>query len=357
MARARCISSWSTAEGALSGVHLSDAAAPPGMRIYAIGDVHGRLDLLSRLHDAIGEEIVHHAPDDWRIVHLGDYVDRGPDSRGVIDRLRRVMRTDGRFVALCGNHDIGMIDFLERADPEGLFPLYGGAETALSYGVQPDFSSAWLARQTADAMLEALPDGHLELIKGLGRSVAFGDYFFCHAGVRRRSIWRTRIPTTSSGSATSSWAGPACTRRWSSTATRQGASRNCCPIASMSTRVPMRQASSAPWRWRIDPRGSFRSWPKRKDRSASRLDDAVAIHRVMIARRVGCVDANPPQADAGEHKDGEESSFHGGHLEFRVRTSIRRQRYGLVARKCHEGIKVPTQSRQALRPSAGRIDP
>lgn len=168
----------------MNGVHLSDAAAPDGMRIYAIGDVHGRLDLLSRLHDAIGEEIARDAPADWRIVHLGDYVDRGRDSRGVIDRLRRVMRTDSRFVALCGNHDIGMIDFLERADPEGLFPLYGGAETALSYGVQPDFSSAWLARRTADAMLEALPDGHLELIKGLGRSVAFGDYFFCHAGVR-----------------------------------------------------------------------------------------------------------------------------------------------------------------------------
>jgi serine/threonine protein phosphatase 1 len=165
-------------------MHFLDAAGPPGMRLYAIGDVHGRLDLLEEMHAQIAGEIERDRPDDWRIIHVGDYVDRGPDSKGVIELIRRAIRSDSRVVALAGNHDVGMIDFLGSPEKDGLFALYGGRETALSYGVEADFSSGWLARQAADALLSAMPETHLAFLNGLPRSVAYGDFFFCHAGVR-----------------------------------------------------------------------------------------------------------------------------------------------------------------------------
>ena len=69
--------------GQQGGIHFLDAKGPDGMRLYAIGDVHGRLDLLRAMHEAITAEIERDRPADWRIIHLGDYVDRGPDSKGV----------------------------------------------------------------------------------------------------------------------------------------------------------------------------------------------------------------------------------------------------------------------------------
>lgn len=166
------------------GVHLTDAAAPDGMRIYAIGDVHGRLDLLREMHRAIRQEIVASPPADWRIIHVGDYVDRGPDSRGVVDCLVEAISNDPRHIALCGNHDAGLVEFLDRADMHGLFAQHGGHETALSYGVEADFGSARLARESAEALRAAMPSSHLDFLATLPRSVAFGDFFFCHAGIR-----------------------------------------------------------------------------------------------------------------------------------------------------------------------------
>lgn len=166
------------------GIHLMDAAGPAGMRIYAIGDVHGRLDLLRQMHARIGEEIERDAPDDWRVVHVGDYIDRGPDSKGVIDFLIAAVRADSRHIALCGNHDAGLVEFLSMPDKEGLFARHGGRQTAMSYGVEADFSSQWLARQAAERLRAAMPRDHVEFLSTLPRSVAFGDFFFCHAGIR-----------------------------------------------------------------------------------------------------------------------------------------------------------------------------
>lgn len=166
------------------GVHLNDAAGPPGLRIYAIGDVHGRLDLLEEMHARIRGEIDRDGPADWRVVHVGDYIDRGPDSRGVIEFLIEAIRQDDRQIALCGNHDAGMVDFLDRADRTGLFASHGGRETALSYRVDADFGSDRLARESADRLLAAMPRSHVDFLRTLPRSVAFGDFFFCHAGIR-----------------------------------------------------------------------------------------------------------------------------------------------------------------------------
>lgn len=165
------------------GVHFLDAAAPPGMRLYAIGDVHGRFDLLVGMHARIEAELERERPEDFRIVHVGDYVDRGPQSREVIDFLVERSR-DPRIIALAGNHDVGLVDFLAEPDRHGLFATHGGRETAQSYGVTADFSSETGARAASNALLAVMPRGHVAFLHALPRSVAFGDFLFCHAGVR-----------------------------------------------------------------------------------------------------------------------------------------------------------------------------
>ena len=166
------------------GVHLLDAAGPEGLRIYAIGDVHGRLDLLRAMHEAIRDEIETVRPADWRIVHIGDYIDRGPDSKGVIDFLIEALRRDARYIALAGNHDAGLLEFLAEPSPQTLFAGHGGRQTALSYGVDADFSSPALAQDAAAKLRAAIPREHIDFLAGLRRSATFGDFFFCHAGVR-----------------------------------------------------------------------------------------------------------------------------------------------------------------------------
>lgn len=172
-------------------MHFLDAAAPPGMRLYAIGDVHGRLDLLERMHDAIAAEIERDRPDDWRIVHLGDYVDRGPDSKGVLDLVVALTARDPRMIALAGNHDIGFLDFLAEPRTDGLFFRFGGIETARSYGVPLAPAAGRVVMMGESALREghavlrqAVPRAHVELLGALPRFVEFGDFFFCHAGIR-----------------------------------------------------------------------------------------------------------------------------------------------------------------------------
>lgn len=166
------------------GVHYLDARAPEGVRLYAVGDIHGRHDLLTAMHAHIMQEIVRERPPDWRIVYLGDYTDRGPDSKGVLEFLSRQCAADGRVIALAGNHDIGFLDFLAEPNPAGLFALYGGVETARSYGVDIDFASLETTMRGHAALVEAVPDEHLRFLRDLPFSVAFGDFFFCHAGIR-----------------------------------------------------------------------------------------------------------------------------------------------------------------------------
>lgn len=163
------------------GIHYLDATGPEGVRLYAIGDVHGRLDLLTAMHRRIGDDLASDPPADWRIIHLGDYVDRGPDSKGVIDFLIGAQLRDGRNLAVRGNHDVGLIDFLNDPDPRGLFAMFGGDATARSYGIEkPDFRDPAIAEE----LKRLVPDAHRRFIANLSFSQTFGDFFFCHAGVR-----------------------------------------------------------------------------------------------------------------------------------------------------------------------------
>ena len=164
-------------------IGFTDARGPDGIVVYAIGDVHGRLDLLSAMHGRIAEEISRRGAD-WRIVHLGDYVDRGPDSRGVLDLLARRTLEDRRVIALAGNHDTGFLDFLALPDADGLFARYGGLSTAASYGVALDLYDPFAFRDGCRALDAAVPRGHREFLGSLPLSAGFGDFFFCHAGIR-----------------------------------------------------------------------------------------------------------------------------------------------------------------------------
>jgi serine/threonine protein phosphatase 1 len=163
------------------GVSLAEARAPEGMRLYAIGDIHGRLDLLKRMHERIHAEIQRDRPDDWRVIHLGDYVDRGPDSRGVIDFLIAAQGADRRNFTLMGNHEHGFLEFLGLPSMDSLFMRYGGIQTAASYGVPGPASG--LARFHTQ-LLQAVPAAHTRFILSCGYSVGLGDFFFCHAGIR-----------------------------------------------------------------------------------------------------------------------------------------------------------------------------
>jgi serine/threonine protein phosphatase 1 len=168
----------------VTGVHYLDAAAPDGMRLYAIGDVHGRFDCLEAMHALIAADIAASPPNDWRIIHLGDYVDRGPQSRAVIDFLADATARDPRNIALMGNHDEGFLAFL--ADPHAgeLFLQFGGFDTAASYGVVLDVLTLDALVKSHRALVAAMPAAHLTFIRDLPRSVTFGDFFFCHAGIR-----------------------------------------------------------------------------------------------------------------------------------------------------------------------------
>jgi serine/threonine protein phosphatase 1 len=166
------------------GVHFLDARGPEGMRIYAIGDVHGRDDLLKLMHERIEAEIERDRPADWRIIHLGDYVDRGTDSKAVLDFLVAAHRRDERIVSLAGNHDVGFLEFMDNPNPATLFARFGGAETARSYGVTLDCGNPAALRESHSALMDAVDDSHVAFLRARPFSVAMGDFFFCHAGIR-----------------------------------------------------------------------------------------------------------------------------------------------------------------------------
>lgn len=150
-------------------------------RIYAIGDIHGRSDLLDRVADAIGRDLAAR-PASAVTVTLGDYVDRGPDARGVIERLAR-NPFPTRLIALKGNHEDLFGAFLRDPSTFAHWTRVGGLDTMQSYGVRAapyggDINSI------AQELRAALPPEHLTFLNSLKVSIDAGRYFLCHAGVR-----------------------------------------------------------------------------------------------------------------------------------------------------------------------------
>ena len=162
-------------------ITLRDARGPEGIVVYAIGDIHGRLDLLTKMHETIARDRSSRKAADWRVVHLGDYIDRGPDTRGVIDFLTAALAADKRMITLAGNHDAGLLEFLREPTKSIVFTDHGGDRTMQSYGVHLDPRSLADGR---DALARVLPESHLRFLQDLKLWVEFGDFFFCHAGIR-----------------------------------------------------------------------------------------------------------------------------------------------------------------------------
>jgi serine/threonine protein phosphatase 1 len=172
--------------------HLHHRAAPIGRqsimpeprRIYAIGDIHGRRDLLDRMIEAICRDLKAYPVEHALTVTLGDYVDRGPDSRGVVERLaENPFPTD--FVALKGNHEEMLARFLRDPSVGGEWSRSGGLETLHSYGI--DVGPLMRGRgcgAAAAAFEKALPPAHMAFFASLRVCLSIGRYFFCHAGVR-----------------------------------------------------------------------------------------------------------------------------------------------------------------------------
>jgi len=163
------------------------ARLPAGVRVYAIGDIHGRLDLLQAVERQIVEDAAAGAPDLERIVvYIGDYVDRGFESRRVIEHLITRPLPGFRPVYLLGNHDIWLRDFARGVDVADSWLRFGGDATLFSYGVPLDLQRPEAERyQLAQARLqEKIPPSHLDFLDGLELAFGLGDYFFCHAGIR-----------------------------------------------------------------------------------------------------------------------------------------------------------------------------
>jgi serine/threonine protein phosphatase 1 len=158
-----------------------------GRTIYAIGDIHGRLDLLELLLELIAKDAKRHVKGDKPVlVFLGDYIDRGRDSRGVVERVFD-LKANGPFevIPLMGNHERALLNFLRDPVPFRGWLDYGGQETLESYGVPPIASTA-PDDELIDcaAKLESQIGSRLDFLRSLKLWHLIGTYLFVHAGVR-----------------------------------------------------------------------------------------------------------------------------------------------------------------------------
>ena len=161
------------------------------MRSYAIGDIHGQFDLLRAAHDWVEADRARMGDTGAPVVHVGDLVDRGPDSAGVIEYLMRGQDEGRDWVVLKGNHDRMFATFL--ADPTAqdpglrkqfsyLHPAIGGAETLAAYGVR-NAADRPVGRVHADA-IDAVPEAHRHFLATLPTHLERGEVLFVHAGIR-----------------------------------------------------------------------------------------------------------------------------------------------------------------------------
>lgn len=161
------------------------AELPAGQRVYAVGDIHGRLDLFRALVDAIEADDAECGRAESLVVLLGDLVDRGPDSKGVID-LARDWQGRRPVRILFGNHEEMFMRSLSDIEMFRHFLRHGGRETVLSYGVDPARFAQATLEEAQDLMREAVPAQDIAFIKSFEGMIRAGDYLFVHAGIDPR---------------------------------------------------------------------------------------------------------------------------------------------------------------------------
>lgn len=169
-----------------SGSAKRDYALPDGVRVYAVGDVHGRLDKLRRLEAEVAAHLASAPPPaDCGVVFLGDYIDRGPDSYAVVEHL-----LSGQFAGLAtrcliGNHEAAMLEFLEDPAIGPAWLTYGGTATLASYGVSmPPGRVEDRMEYLRQSLIAKVPASHVAFLQGLELWAEIGDFLFVHAGVR-----------------------------------------------------------------------------------------------------------------------------------------------------------------------------
>ncbi len=158
---------------------------PEGKRIYCIGDIHGRVDLLQQLHSAIEKDVANYTGGKT-IIYLGDFIDRGENSKAVIDVLLNQPLVGFDAIYLRGNHEQTMLDFLHQAEIGQAWLTHGGMAALVSYGVKvaklPARIEDYIALQSE--LATRLPKDHLAFLKNTRLSYKAGSYYFVHAGIR-----------------------------------------------------------------------------------------------------------------------------------------------------------------------------
>ena len=157
------------------------ARAPAGTCVYAVGDIHGCLDRLIALQEEIERDAAKSEAKRKVLVYLGDYVDRGPDCRGVINHLIEQPLEGFESIHLMGNHEQFLLDFLRNSEVVRIWLLNGGDETLRSFGVNPYLGGA---EGLQSALRGALTPRESKFLRGLRLSHTEGDYLFVHAGIR-----------------------------------------------------------------------------------------------------------------------------------------------------------------------------
>ena len=161
-------------------------SVPEGTRVYAIGDIHGRLDCLDGVLDKLDADLQAHPCRRAAVIFLGDYIDRGPASAHVLDRLIEMQETH-QAICLRGNHEALLDQFLQEPATLANWAGLGGLSTLMSYGLEPPLQpraedGAALAARLAGVM----PERHRTFLGALPATHVFGDYVFVHAGLRPR---------------------------------------------------------------------------------------------------------------------------------------------------------------------------
>ena len=157
---------------------------PEGQRIYCIGDIHGRADLLEEIHCLIEADAAGHEGDRI-LVYLGDYIDRGEQSNEVIEILRQAPLEGFHHICLLGNHEQAMLDFLQHPRAVASWLTFGGRATLRSYGVSINLHDPRQdLRDVRDELEEKLPQHHLDFLQDLYLAYVAGSYCFVHAGIR-----------------------------------------------------------------------------------------------------------------------------------------------------------------------------
>lgn len=157
-------------------------SVPAGTRYYVIGDIHGRLDLYSALITAIEEDDASRPAADTHIILLGDLVDRGPESAGVISATR-ALQAKRSVRVLAGNHEEMFLNAFKKPEVLRHFLKHGGRETVLSYGLSRKQFNAMNLDELFALMPQLIPQADIDYMRDFEEMIIAGDYLFVHAGV------------------------------------------------------------------------------------------------------------------------------------------------------------------------------